>query len=446
MATILLADDELKLGGVLAEALSASGHAVTRVTGGRAALVELAARPWDVVVTDLRMPEVDGMAVLAEARRRPKPPAVLVMTAFGSTESAVAAMRAGAIDYLVKPFSLDEFRMRVGRAADGQASAEREGRLLGELTPSLVAVSPKMRAVLEAAEKVARSDATVLLRGESGTGKSQLARWIHFKGQKARGPFVEVHCGALSAGVLESELFGHARGAFTGATTAHQGHLLAAEGGTLFLDEIGEVPEVVQIKLLRFLQQKEVVPVGDTRARTVDARVVSATNRDLAKAVKEGRFREDFFYRLDVFTLDVPPLRERQEDVVPLAEAWLARRGLPLDKLTAGGRQALEARSWPGNVRELENALERAVILAGDGFMTEAWLEQRRPTSAGTDVGAVLTEGFNLDDFELSLLRAALERTGQNKTAAAKLLGITRRRLYSRLESFSRHEPDEPGP
>ena len=444
MASILLADDEVKLGAVLTEALTLSGHSVTRVTGGRAALVELAARPFDVVVTDLRMPEVDGLAVLAEARRQQTPPAVVLMTAFGSTESAVEAMKAGAADYLVKPFALDEFRLRVSRAAEAQASAQRERRLLGELTPALIAHSPKMRAVLDAVLKVAPTDASVLLRGESGTGKSQLARWLHFKSRQARAAFVEVHCAALSAGVLESELFGHARGAFTGATTAHEGHLIAADGGTLFLDEIGEVPESVQVKLLRFLQQREVVPVGETRARTVNARVISATNRDLEKAVKAGSFREDFFYRLDVFSIAVPPLRERREDVVPLAEAWLTRRGLPAGKLSTGARQALLARDWPGNVRELENALERAVILSGEGELTEAWFAQPARSPARDDVGGLLGEGFNLDEFELRLLRAALERTGDNKAAAARLLGITRRRLYSRLETLSRSAPDEP--
>jgi transcriptional regulator with GAF, ATPase, and Fis domain len=299
-----------------------------------------------------------------------------------------------------------------------------------------------MCAVLDAVLKVAPTDASVLLRGESGTGKSQLARWLHFKSKQARSAFVEVHCAALSAGVLESELFGHARGAFTGATAAHEGHLIAADGGTLFLDEIGEVPESVQVKLLRFLQQKEVVPVGETRPRTVNARVISATNRDLENAVKEKRFREDFFYRLDVFSITVPPLRERREDVLPLAEAWLARRGLPSEKLSAGARQALLARDWPGNVRELENALERAVILAGEGELTEAWFAQQR-TAPKEDVGGLLGEGFDLDEFELRLIRAALERTGDNKAAAARLLGITRRRLYSRLDSLSKSAPDE---
>ena len=443
MASILLADDEVKLGAVLAEALTVAGHAVTRVSGGRAALVELASRTFDLVVTDLRMPEVDGLCVLAEAKRQLAPPAVLVMTAFGSTESAVDAMKAGAADYLVKPFALDEFRLRVTRAADAQAATQREHRLLGQLTPALVAHSPKMRAVLDAVLKVAPTDASVLLRGESGTGKSQLARWLHFKSRQARSPFVEVHCAALSAGVLESELFGHARGAFTGATSTREGHLLAADGGTLFLDEIGEVPESVQVKLLRFLQQREVVPVGETRPRIVNARVVSATNRDLSKAVKEGRFREDFFYRLDVFSITVPPLRERREDVVPLAEAWLARRGLPADKLGAGARQALLARDWPGNVRELENALERAVILAGESELTEAWFAVPARSLSHDDVGGLLGEGFDLDEFELRLLRAALERTGDNKAAAARLLGITRRRLYSRLETLSKSAPDE---
>ncbi|MFZ5446625.1 MAG: sigma-54-dependent transcriptional regulator [Myxococcota bacterium] len=438
--SILLVDDEVKLAQVLADVLSDEGHQVVRVPGGREALVELAARPFDLVVTDLKMPGVDGMAVLAEARRRSPAPAVVMMTAHGSTESAVAAMKAGATDYLLKPFSLDEFRLRVARALEGRGASVREGRLLDALTPSLVAHSAKMKAVLEAVGRAAATDATVLLTGESGTGKSQLARWLHFKSRRASAPFVEVHCAALSTSVLESELFGHVKGAFTGADSAREGHLRAADGGTLFLDEIGEVPEPVQVKLLRFLQQREVVAVGDTRPRTVDARIVAATNRDLPRAVKEGRFREDFFYRLNVFTVELPPLRERREDIVPLAEAWLQRKGLPLDKLSRGARDALVRHDWPGNVRQLENALERALIFAGEGELSEAWLEP--PARTKHDVAELLVEGFDLDRFELSLLQAALERAGQNKTVAAKLLGISRRRLYSRLESLSRDEKE----
>jgi DNA-binding NtrC family response regulator len=439
MARVLVVDDEPKLGKLTAEMLALDGHAVVRAGGGKEGLALLAAQGFDVVVTDLRMPEVDGLSVLKAARALPAPPEVVVVTAYGTAESAVEAMKAGAADYLTKPFSMDELRMRVGRLAAQRAAEARSARLLERLTPELVAASPSMQTALAAARQVAATDATVLLLGESGTGKSQLARYIHFHGRRAAGPFVEVHCAALPETLLEAELFGHERGAFTGATQRKQGHLAAAHEGTLFLDEIGEITPATQVKLLRFLQDRSFVPVGATASRTVDVRVVSATNRDLDEAVRSGGFREDFFYRLNVFAIRVPPLRDRREDVAPIAERFLSARGLPPEKLSAEARDALVAHDWPGNVRELENALERGLILAGEGELRAEHLSTRPPGGGRAKAAADLVgEGFSLDVFERELVLAALERAGGNKTNAAKLLGVTRRRLYSLLETIGR--------
>jgi DNA-binding NtrC family response regulator len=444
MARVLVVDDEPKLGKLTAEMLALDGHAIVRAGGGKEALGLLAAQRFDVVVTDLRMPEVDGLAVLKAARALPAPPEVVVVTAYGSAESAVAAMKAGAADYVTKPFSMDELRMRVGRLAAQRATEARSARLIERLTPELVAASPSMQAALAAARQVAATDATVLLLGESGTGKSQLARYVHFHGRRAAGPFVEVHCAALPETLLETELFGHEKGAYTGATQRKDGHLAAADGGTLFLDEIGEITPATQVKLLRFLQDRTFVPVGVTESRTVDARVVSATNRDLDEAVRSGGFREDFFYRLNVFAIRVPPLRERREDIGPIAEQFLARRGLPAAKLTDGARARLVGHPWPGNVRELENVLERALILAGEGAIAAEHLSVGLRVSARDNAAAELVgEGFSLDAFERELVLAALERAGGNKTHAAKLLGVTRRRLYSLLETIGRTGSDD---
>jgi two-component system response regulator HydG len=446
MACVLIVDDEAKLAKFVAQALELEGHEVVRAGGGREALALLAERPFEVVVTDLRMPEVDGLAVLAAARRvRPAPPEVIVMTAFGTAESAVAAMKAGAADYVTKPFAMDELRLRVRRLAAQRAAESRAERLLQRLTPDLVAESAPMQAALAAARQVAPTDATVLLLGESGTGKSQLARFIHYQSRRAAAPFVEVHCAALPETLLESELFGHEKGAFTGATQRKPGHLASAEGGTLFLDEIGEITPATQVKLLRFLQERSFVPLGATEARAVDARVVSATNRDLDGAVKGGTFREDFFYRLNVFAIVVPPLRERREDVIPIAERFLVARGVPGGKLSGGARERLVEHTWPGNVRELENALERALILAGEGEIRSDHLGPGSGAiSRPRKVADLLFDGFDLDGFEKEIVYAALERAGGNKTHAARLLGITRRRLYSMLATFGAAEKELP--
>jgi DNA-binding NtrC family response regulator len=443
MARILVVDDEPKLGKFVAQALELDGQHVVRVTSGREALEQLTVTPAvEIVITDLRMPDVDGLAVLKAARGRPNPPEVIVMTAFGTAESAVEAMKAGAADYVTKPFAMDELRMRVRRLASQHTAEARSERLLRRLTPDLVAESPAMQAALAAARQVAPTDATVLLLGESGTGKSQLARFIHYQSKRASAPLVEVHCAALPETLLEGELFGYERGAFTGATQRKAGHLAAADGGTLFLDEIGEITPATQVKLLRFLQERTFAPLGATETRSVDARVVSATNRELEEAVSTGTFREDFYYRLNVFAIRMPPLRERREDIIPIAERFLASRGLPAEKLSSRARERLIGHGWPGNVRELENALERAMILAGEAEIGADHLSAGAGAARPRKASDLLVAGFDLDAFEREVVYAALERAGGNKTHAAKLLGITRRRLYSMLASLGAGDGD----
>ena len=449
MARVLVVDDEPKLGKLVSEALALDGHAVTRAGGGRAALAELQKEAFEIVVADLRMPDVDGLGVLQAARARIPPAEVILMTAHATAESAVAAMKAGAADYLIKPFAFEELRLRVQRLADQRAAHRKADRLVERLTPGLVAESAAMKDVLAAARRVAATDASVLLLGESGTGKNQLARLIHYSSKRAAAPLVEVHCAALPEALLESELFGHEKGAFTGAHERKIGHLAAADTGTLFLDEIGEVTPATQVKLLRFLQEREFVPVGSTQTRKVDVRVVAATNRDLDDAVKAGTFREDFYYRLNVFAIHLPPLRDRREDILPLADRFLSSRGVPPSRLSAAARDRLHDHAWPGNVREMENALERALILAGDDEIGAEHFGRlgrasERSEMRGQRAADVLREGFNLDEFEQELIDAAIERAGGNKAAAARLLGITRRRLYSTIQSLSaRTEEDD---
>ena len=385
---------------------------------------------------------MDGLGVLQAARARIPPAEVILMTAHATAESAVAAMKAGAADYLIKPFAFEELRLRVQRLADQRAAHRKADRLVERLTPGLVAESAAMKDVLAAARRVAATDASVLLLGESGTGKNQLARLIHYSSKRAAAPLVEVHCAALPEALLESELFGHEKGAFTGAHERKIGHLAAADTGTLFLDEIGEVTPATQVKLLRFLQEREFVPVGSTQTRKVDVRVVAATNRDLDDAVKAGTFREDFYYRLNVFAIHLPPLRDRRDDILPLADRFLSSRGVPPSRLSAAARDRLHDHAWPGNVREMENALERALILAGDDEIGAEHFGRlgrasERSEMRGQRAADVLREGFNLDEFERELIDAAIERAGGNKAAAARLLGITRRRLYSTIQSLS---------
>jgi DNA-binding NtrC family response regulator len=452
MARILIVDDEPKLGRVVVEMLEGVGHDVSHVGGGAAAVTRIAAGDLDLVVTDLRMPDVDGMAVLREVRRLSPGTDVVLMTAHATAQNAVEAMKQGAADYLIKPFAMDELRLRIGRLVDRRAIAARADALARQLDARegfgrVIAESAAMRKVVAEARRVAATEATVLLLGESGTGKNLLARAIHNASPRAAAPFVEVHAAALPETLVEGELFGRDKGAYTGATEAKAGHAEIAHGGTLFLDEIGELAGTIQVKLLRFLQDRTFTRLGSTQSRRSDVRIIAATNRDLGAAVKAGTFREDLYYRLAVFPITVPPLRDRPDDIRATTLALLAGRGLGPDRITPAAFAQLAAHRWPGNIRELENALGRALVLAGTEPIAPSHLP---PALARTGelnttsiLDALLVPSFSLDALERDLLHHALVKAGGNKTAAARLLGITRRRLYSRLDSLGEPAGDD---
>jgi DNA-binding NtrC family response regulator len=434
MPSVLIVDDEPKLGRILAGALQDIAECEI-VQDGEAALVRLAARMPDLVVSDLRMPGMTGIELLREVRKRAPGCPVIMMTAFARAEDAVEALKLGAEDYLIKPFDLEEFKHKVRallgvRAPAAEASPAFEG---------IVGRSDAMREVFELIEKVAPRDATVLVLGESGTGKELIARALHTRSKRASGALVEMHCAALPETLLESELFGHEKGSFTGAIARKLGRLESARGGTLFLDEVGELPLTTQVKLLRFLQERKFVRIGGTEDINVDARFVCATHRDLTKAVTDGAFRADLFYRLNVFPIRVPPLREREGDIPLLVEHFLRTAGRAPQSVRPEALRLMEHHDWPGNVRELQNTIERALILAGDDPIEVKHLpdEVRRPTTARP-----ASEPSTLDARELHAIEEALAKAGGNKSRAAEMLGITRRRLYSRLESLGRRLKD----
>ena len=437
-ARILVVDDEPRMAEVMAAALTRAGHVAETHISAAAALRALDERPADVVVTDWKMPDMDGVALMrAVHERRPGLPVILV-TAHGSVPAAVAAMREGAFDYLTKPFDNDELRALVGRALH-LVRLERENRYLRQEVgarygpETVIAESAASRAVLDLLKRVAASRAAVLVQGESGTGKELVARLLHYWSDRVGRPFVAVNLKAFADGVVESELFGHEKGAFTGAVAARPGCFERAHGGTLFLDEIGEIGPDVQAKLLRVTQDGEVLPVGGTRPRRIDVRLVTATNRVLRDEVAAGRFREDLYFRLNVIPVQLSPLRERPDDVLPLARHFLARHaadaGRPLT-LSPEAEEALRRHAWAGNVRELENAIERAVVLARDAAITreDLLLEAGSRSPARAAGGGTLQEA--LDEAAAARIRAALAAADGERTAAARALGVDRTTLY----------------
>jgi len=461
---ILVVDDEKRMATLVADTLEDEGHTVTTASNGREAIAALDADPPGLVLTDLRMPPPDGMAVLAHARGRPDPPEVVLMTAHGTVRNAVEAMREGAYDYLQKPFELDEVIAVVDRVQDLRAlraeSAslrEENARLLDRLGDAsaafdgIVGQSPAMAEVFALARKVAETDATVLIRGESGTGKGRIARAIHVASPRARGPFVKINCGALPETLLESELFGHEKGAFTGAVKEKPGRFELAENGTVFLDEIGEVSPATQVKLLQVLEERSFTRVGGTETLTCDVRLLAATHRDLEAMIREGEFREDLFYRLNVFPLEMPPLRVRGEDRLRLVEHHLGRRGRDPGSIRPEALDRLLAHDFPGNVRELENLLERALILAGSDPITPEHFPSlagdRAPAGGAAGALDIPEEGLSLEALEKDLILRALDKAGGNKSHAARLLGLTRRTLYSRMEKhgLGTSGGDDPG-
>ena len=449
MTRVLVVDDDRAVRFAIVEALSARGCEVIEAADVDAALA--AADDVEVLVTDLVMPGKDGLALLREARARWPELPVVMLTARGSERIAVEAMQAGAHHYLAKPFDVDELALVVARAAEtaGLRRGGRRGEAERRTGKPLIGDSPAMRALLARVERLARRDVTVLVRGETGTGKELVATMLHALSPRAAGPLVRFNCAALPTELAEAELFGHARGAFTGAAAARAGYLERADGGTLVLDEVGELPAPVQAKLLRALGEGEIQPVGAGRPLRVDVRIVACTHRELAAEVAGGRFREDLYYRLAVVELAVPPLRERAGDVAPLAHAFAARAaerfGLEGVRLSDDLLAALAGRPWPGNVRELENLVTRLVAESDGGELTAAALDGLAATATATATAAGATTGFRarVDAFERGLLEEALRAAGGNKALAARRLGLSRVTLHDRLKRLGVDSPLE---
>jgi two-component system response regulator PilR (NtrC family) len=449
VGSILVLDDERSLREFLSICLSRAGHKVTAAEDPQVALRTLASgTPIDLVITDLKMPgPLDGLGVLDAVKKDHPEIQVIVMTAFASTDTAIAAMKGGAYDYLTKPFKVDEILERVKRALERQALV-RDNALLREKVQepyrlsALLGRGPSMQRVFDLIRKIAGAKTSVLITGESGTGKELVARALHGEGARAHGPFVAVNCGAIPETLIESELFGHLKGAFTGATGAKEGLFAAAEGGTLFLDEIAELPLAMQVKLLRALQERKVKPVGGTEERPVDVRVVAATNRDLEAEVASGGFRQDLYYRLNVIQVHLPPLRQRREDIPLLVEHFVRRYAAELGKRVTGvspeALAALARYDYPGNVRELENIVERAVTLeTGSVIGRDALPELGRLAAAPAAPVELPSAGVDLDallaDYERDLVGKALRQSGGVRREAARILGITFRSLRYRL-------------
>ncbi len=442
---ILVVEDEREMRSLLEKGLARRGFVPTVLGNADEAFGLLETEDFDTVLTDLRMPGMDGLALCERiALNRPDIP-VVVVTAFGSLETAVASIRAGAYDFVTKPVDPDALVLVLERAVQHRALREEVRRLrraLGAVSAdgSVVGESQALRRVYELIDRVADSDTSVLITGESGTGKEVAARTLHARSRRHHGPFVAINCAAMPEQLLESELFGHAKGAFTDAKAARTGLFIKANGGTLFLDEVGELPLLLQPKLLRALQERTVRPVGGDTEMPFDARIVTATNRDLELAVEEGRFREDLYYRLNVIGLELPPLRARGNDVLLLAQRFLehfaARGGKRVVGLTPAAAQRLLAYSWPGNVRELQNCIERAVALTSYEQLTVEDLPERirdyRAPSNNTQ-GEDVSELVSLEEMERRYIQRVLETVGGSRTLASRILGVDRKTLYRKL-------------
>ena len=451
---ILIVDDEANARSALAELLREEGYSVETAADGFKALPKLDEFAPDVVVTDLKMPGLDGLGLMHKALAQDADRAVIIMTAYGAIETAVAAMRAGAADYLSKPINFDELMLVVERALERRRLRQEAGLLRQRLTqrhriPNIIGGSPVMQAVFDTVLQVAPSRASVLVTGESGTGKELVAAALHEHSSRASGPFVKLHCAALTETLLESELFGHERGAFTGALTRRDGRFQQADRGTLFLDEIGEISPSVQIKLLRFLQEHEFERVGGNQTIKVDVRIVAATNRNLRERIQQGLFREDLYYRLNVISIEMPSLRQRVSDIALLAQHFLAKYAHENRKtVTAFSDAAMDKLMrypWPGNVRELENAIERAVITCrGETLRPEDIAVTLAPADTkklASDYPAV--PGTSLSDLERFAILKTLEHTGGSTSRAAEILGISPRKIQYKLQAY---QADPSGP
>ena len=443
-STILVVEDEEKLRRVLELQLKGAGHGVELAATAEEGL--RLADGVDLILTDLRLPGMNGLELLASLRRQNSTTPVVVMTAFGSIETAVEAMKAGAVDFLPKPFSLDHLMTVVNKALELRSLRHENQKLREELGQryqfdSIVGRSPAMREIFATIQRVGPTRATVLLAGESGVGKDLIARAIHHNSPRSDRPFVKINCTALPENLMESELFGYEKGAFTGANTTKPGKFEQADTGTVFLDEIGDVPPSIQVKLLRILQDREFERLGSNKTRHIDVRVLAATNVDLRAALEQGRFREDLYYRLNVLPIDIPSLRERKEDIPYLVEHFIKKLakdlGSPVQSISEGALQRLKDYHWPGNVRELENVIERSLVLSsGPVLQAEDIKLDLAGRSRSQNTESFLPEGVSLEEHEQQLIREALKRANGNKSQAARLLGLTRNALRYRLSQM----------
>ena len=433
---VLVADDERNLRELLVRELGRRGHAVTGVSDGRAALDQLADEVPDVLLLDMKMPRVEGIEVLRTLQEYPEAPQVIVMTGFGEVSTAVEAMKLGAYDYLTKPARIEVLDILIRKAAEKGRLIRQNVALRAQLSPAvggIITTNPLMEEVLRVIDRVAPTDSSVLILGESGTGKELVARALHNRSSRAAQAFVPIHCGALPRDVLESELFGHEKGAFTGAISTKPGLIELAEGGTLFLDEIGEMEPDSQVRLLRVLESLSFFRVGGTRRRTVDMRLVAATNRDLAEAIKANQFRQDLYYRINTITVSLPPLRARREDIRPLAEHFLEQHAtFGRKKLSAAALEVMERYDWPGNVRELQHVIQRAIILCHR--------DEIQPDDLPADVrgggASAAPLGGTLEDMEREAIIATLKQVGGHRGKAATLLGIDPKTLYRKILTY----------
>ncbi len=448
-ASILVVEDDAAMRDLLTEELGDAGFQVQAAANAAAGLELARAERFDLIITDLRMPEMDGFDLIRGVMAMPSAPHVVMITAFGSIETAIRAVKLGAYDYITKPFEIDELLLVADKALGERALRSKVARLQREVEEryglgNLIAKSQAMRDVVSLVQRIAGSTASVLITGESGTGKELVARAIHYNSARASAPFVAVNLAAVPESLIESELFGHKKGAFTDARADKPGLFIEADNGTIFLDEIGELALPLQSKLLRVLQEHEVRPLGATKDQRVDVRVVSATNRNLESMLADGSFREDLYYRLNVIQVDLPPLRSRPEDIVPLAEHVLAQLGgrqTPPRKmrLSSEAQQLLLAYNWPGNVRELMNVLERGVALCqGELIADDDLPPQVREKRPADFLGTAVARRMTLADLEREFIEAVLADEAGNKTRAAQRLGLDRKTLYRKLDEYAK--------
>ena len=456
---VLVVDDEQSMRDLLAIMLRQAGYDVSVADGGEAAIERLKAESFDLILTDLRMRKVDGLTVLKAAKEHAPRTVVLVVTAYASTETAVEAMKLGAYDYITKPFKLDELKVTVANALERRRLREENLALKRQLHrergfENFVGRSPKILDVFETIRKTADSGSTVMITGESGTGKELVAQALHWESSRRGGPFVSVNCGAVPETLMESELFGHVKGAFTGAVASTEGLFAAADGGTLFLDEITEIPHTVQVKLLRAVQERQIRRVGDTRDVKIDVRLIAASNRDLGRAVTDGLLREDLFYRLNVIPIHLPPLRDRREDI-PLLIAHFIKQlsnevGRPVRGVAPDALAVLEQYHWPGNIRELENVVERAIVLGSSELLEADGLPAglRQPRDRHDVPLELPAEGIDLqamlDRIEHRYMQLALERVGGVQTRAAELLRVSFRQFRYKLQKLHQRRAEQP--